>query len=349
MPDVWLFPYIPLHREVAVGPWRLVPFRELARRHTTNKAVFDATRRLRTAYKLKNVVGHFGALVVPVDGRIGDEHAPEQLRPLHRAVACALIDSSAALLEGDNPNAGHKMATAENALAYGHPLHGGHSYVISTGALVQTVDYRYSEPGRPLPRVTPPHELPKPLFASFDDDYATGLHIAVTAGDLTARRLDRAIEWLILAWNNSAAISEDARVIVLRAGFEALLGGGADTRRNRELLSHLLDEPDAKRSSRTWPRLKQPLQLTELEWWFQSYAFLRNKVAHGDVVEDDEWVFDDGRRHLHIADDTLRRAIKRTVVRVTDDETLEMDQFDRALARRWEAALALADDPSPSS
>jgi hypothetical protein len=104
-------------------------------------------------------------------------------------------------------------------------------------------------------------------------------------------------------------VSEDARVIVLRAGFEALLGGGANTSRNRELLSELLDEPDAKRTRRMWPRLKAPVELTELEWWFQNYGLLRNKVAPRDVVEDEDWLFEDGRRHLHMADDTLRCAI----------------------------------------
>jgi hypothetical protein len=341
--DVWLIPYLPLDREREVGPWLLVPFRDLARRHTTNQPVFNEVRRLRTAYKLKEGITPFGAVVVPVDGRIGDERPRELLRPFHRAVSCALIDSNASFLDDDNPNAGHKMATAENAVVYGHPLHGGNSYVTSTGALVQSWDYRSAEPGRRLPSVAPPHELPKPLFASFDHEYASGLYTALTGEDITARRLDRAIEWLALAWSNSAAISEDARVIVLRAGLEALLGGGASTQRNRELLSVLLDESDPARTPRSWPRLKEPVDLTDLEWWFQSYAFLRNKVAHGDIVEADDWLFEDGRRHLHLADDVLRRAIKRTVVRATGNNTLEMSTIARALARREEQALAVAD------
>jgi hypothetical protein len=51
-----------------------------------------------------------------------------------------------------------------------------------------------------------------------DEEYASVLYEALVRYDLTARRLDRAIEWLALAWNNSAAISKDARVLVFRAG-----------------------------------------------------------------------------------------------------------------------------------
>lgn len=68
--------------------------------------------------------------------------------------------------------------------------------------------------------------------------------------------------------------------------------------------------------------------------------FLRNKVAHGDVVDAADWLFEDGRRHLHIADATLRRAIKRTVARVTGDPSLELELLERARVRAWEAFLA---------
>jgi hypothetical protein len=129
-------------------------------------------------------------------------------------------------------------------------------------------------------------------------------------------------------------------VLVFRAGFEVLLGGGANTKRNRELLSELLDEPEADRTPRSWPGLKSPVALTHLEWWFQSFAILRNKVAHGDVVEDTDRLFDDGKRHMWHADDTLKRAVKRTVVRAGADPLIELPAIDRYFKRAYASALA---------
>jgi hypothetical protein len=342
MADVWLAPYLPLAAQVDISVWRLVPFRDLARRHTVSQPVLNEVRRLRTAYRLTNTSGMpFGALLVPREGRIGDEQPRELLRPLHRALVAALLDGNPSFLDPDpSPNAGHHMVTSENAVVYGHPLHGGSSYAISTGAMVQSLNLNHVPPGRRLPRVQPPNELPTPIFAKLDKEYATALYNALARDDTTARRLDRAIEWLALAWNNSAAISEDARVLVFRAGFEVLLGGGADTKRNRELLSELLDEPDADRSPRSWPGLKSPVALTHLQWWFQSFATLRNKVAHGDAVEDTDRLFEDGKRHLWHADDVLRRAVKRTVVRAGADPLIELPAIDRYFKRAYGSALA---------
>jgi hypothetical protein len=222
MADVWLAPYLPLAAETEASAWRLVPFRDLARRHTTSQPVLNEVRRLRTAYRLTSTGGTpFGALVVPRDGRIGDERPRELLRPLHRALVGALLDGNPSFLDSDpSPNAGHHRATSENAVVYGHPLHGGSSYVISTGAMVQSLNLNHAPPGRRLPRVSPPNEMPTPIFAKLDEEYAAALYDALVRDDMTARRIDRSIEWLGLAWNNSAAISEDARVLVFRAGFE---------------------------------------------------------------------------------------------------------------------------------
>jgi hypothetical protein len=342
MADVWLAPYFPLSADMVVGPWRFVPFRDFARRHACSQGHFNEVRRLRTAYRLRQTSMPFGAIVIPAGGRVGDQQPREPLRPLSRAMAAAVIDGNPSFLTSqDEPNAGHAMASAENAQLFGHPLHGGHSYAISTGAMVQQQRLSHAPPGRPLPRIAPPHDLPTPLFSRFDEEYAAAVYEALLADVLTARRLDRSIEWLAIAWSNTTALSEDARVLVFRTGLEALLGGGADTRRNRALLSELLDEPDAPRTPRTWPRgPKQPVPLTEMEWWFVCFAHLRNAVAHGDVIAREDWLHEDGNRHVWHADDVLRRAVKRTVVRALDEPDLELDRFRRHLRRAWEKHLS---------
>jgi hypothetical protein len=341
MADVLLAPYLPLDEEVTLGPWILVPFDDLAYRHTRDRSIFNEIRRLRTAYQLPTDGMPYGAVFLPHGGRLGDDFSRDEVRPLHRAVVAALIDGNPTLLESDgDPNAGDRMVTSENGLIYGHPIHGGGSYVISTGAMSRQLSLRYAEPGRRVPKIAPPSELMTPLFGRFDYEYASALHGLLTKGDTQARRLDRAIEWLALAWNNSALISEDARVLAFRAAFEVLLGGGSSTTQNRGLLSRLLDAPDAPRTPRSWPRgPRQPVPLTPLEWWFQCFALLRNKVAHGDVIEESDWLFEDSKRHVWHADGVLRRSIKRMVVQSVDDSSLELPMVDRAFRRAAEEAL----------
>jgi hypothetical protein len=342
MADVWLAPYLPLSSEVSVGPWRLIPFRRIASRHTRGRQVFNEVRRLRTAYSLKKGArASFGALVLPDGGRIGDELPRRAMRPLARALTAAVLDGNPSLLlnEEDEPNLGHVMASADNAVVYGHPLTGGPSYAISTGAMVRQLDLRHSSAGRRLPPITPPPELPTPLFSRFDDEYATATQRELVGESATARRVDRTIEWLALAWSNTTAISADARVLAFRAGFDVLLGGGSSTAKHRRALSNLLDESDAARRRHAWRGQNHSVELTDLEWWFQSFALLRNAIAHGDQIADDHWLFDDGKPHLHHADDVLRRAIKRKVADDLDEPDLLLDPFERALARAARSAL----------
>src|SRR4051794_38481807 len=75
-----------------------------------------------------------------------------------------------------------------------------------------------------------------------------------------------------------------------------------------------------------------PYQLTNLEWWFQSFALLRNRLAHGGEVAPGEYEFDDGVHHVWHAELTLRRAIKQTVANAGHPDVL-LDPFERAMRR----------------
>jgi len=91
--------------------------------------------------------------------------------------------------EDDDPNAGHKIATAENGLLYGHPLQGvgANHYVIGEGAIVEKLDWRTAPPGRPLPPVGSPVGVPTPsLGLDFDEEYATAVHETLISGALEA-------------------------------------------------------------------------------------------------------------------------------------------------------------------
>jgi hypothetical protein len=344
MPDLWLAPYVPITAETEVDPWLFVPFHTFAQRHTRGRAVFSESRRLVTAYKQGNSLTRLGAVIVPREGRVGDEVPRVLLTPLRRARATALIDLNPSFLDSDDersPNAGHAMASADNGLVYAHPLTGGESYVIAEGVLVRHLSLHHVPRGRRLPPIPPPPGLPKPMLgAGLDEEYASALFAVMTADKPTARRLDRCIQWQVVAWSNTEAIDEDTRVLALRAGFDVLLGGGSETRRHGRALGRLLGDK-SKQRMRSWTEhgKSKHMLLNDTEWWFQSMALLRNGIAHGDAITDEQWLFEDGKRHLWHADDRLRRAIKRTVI-AAGDADLELDPARRHLTRASREAVA---------
>ncbi|HEX3563219.1 MAG TPA: hypothetical protein VHU24_10310 [Solirubrobacterales bacterium] len=285
----------------------------------------------------------FGALVVPGGSRIGGEELERERFPaLHGAVLAATIDANPILIGADDTgNSGHATATAENAKMFGHPLTGELSYVIRTGAMVTVLQWRSSEPGRPLPKINPPTDLPEPMFFSFDAEYAGALHDALSEDTDEARRLALAIDWLNIAWSNNDNVSARTRTLAYRSALEALLGGEASTKKQREALSALLDDPGAPKRLRRWTEHNgkdREAQLTDLEWWFQSFSLLRNRISHGDVIgtEGDDWTFDDGEHHLRHADAVLRRAIKRTIIHGGADPLLEETPHKRTMIRAVE-------------
>jgi hypothetical protein len=228
---------------------------------------------------------------------------------------------------------------------FGHPLTGERSYVIRTGAMVTVLQWRSSEPGRPLPKVHPPPDLPEPMFFSFDAEYAGALHDALSEDTDDARRLALAIDWLNTTWSNNEDVSARTRALAYRSALEALLGGEASTKKQREALSALLDDPGAPKRLRRWTEHNgkdRAAQLTDLEWWFQSSSLLRNRISHGDVVgsEGDDWTFDDGEHHLRHADAVLRRAIKQTIIRGGADPLLAETPHKRTMIRAAEAILS---------
>jgi len=289
----------------------------------------------------------FGALVVPRDSRIGSNALERKQFPiLHGAILAATIDANPVLIgTDDSGNAGHATATAENAKMFGHPLTGEPSYAIRTGAMVTVLQWRSSKPGRPLPKIHPPANLPEPLFFAFDHEYATALHQALAEDSADARRLALAIDWLNLTWSNSEDVNDRTRTLAYRSALETLLGGEASTRRQRKSLSSLLDDPDAERRTRHWTEhngKERTAQLTDLEWWFQSFSLLRNRISHGDVVDSadgDDWGFDDGEHHLRHADTILRQAIKRTIICRGADPLLEEPPHRRTMIRAAEIVL----------
>jgi hypothetical protein len=197
-------------------------------------------------------------------------------------------------------------------------------------------------------RARPPatQDQPADRFAGadvlhFDAEYAGALHDALSEDTDEARRLALAIDWLNIAWSNNEDVSARTRALAYRSALEALLGGEASTKKQREALSALLDDPGAPKRLRRWTEHNgkdREAQLTDLEWWFQSFSLLRNRISHGDVIgtEGDDWTFDDDEHHLRHADAVLRRTIKRTIIRGGADPLLEETPHKRTMIRAVE-------------
>lgn len=153
-----------------------------------------------------------------------------------------------------------------------------------------------------------------------------------------------AIRWLEVGWANSRTVGAHAHVMALRAGFDVLFGGSR-TNEIRDALSALLDDAGAERTPREWDdhngRRSGPFDLTDLEWWFQSFALLRNAIVHGGVVADDAWDFH-GVPHIWHAERNLRRAIKKIVGDAGHEDVL-LDPFER-IARRFAAEMIVEDE-----
>jgi hypothetical protein len=175
-----------------------------------------------------------------------------------------------------------------------------------------------------------------------DDVYAKALHEVLSNLTDDSPDLPGAIRWLEVAWSNSVTVRLEARILALRAGFDVLFGS-AETRSVRERLSALLDDPGTAHTPREWDdhgRHRGPYELTDLEWWFQSFALLRNKLAHGGELESEEYQFDDGIDHIWHAELNLRRAIKKTVAEAGYEDVL-LGPLER-IARRY-AGLIIED------
>ena len=332
--EVLLFPYLPLADRRVVGGWELIP-RELLEPEDVEPApVLEAARGVAALYRMPGHDRGFGAFIKPPGRGVGDA-CPEGLRTLYSAVVVSLLDQNpsraiAGMVE--DYNTGHRMCTTENALVFGHRFEGDLYTGFETGTMVVT---RHLGPriGESRDVIEPPADMTLPLMRPhFDQVYAEALYQVLAHPADDAPDLAGAIRWLELAWTNSASISSDARVLALRAGLDVLFGG-ARTSEIRAKLSQLLDDPDAPRAERHWDDHGRPhhADLTNLEWWFQSFALLRNKIAHGGHIAAEEYAFE-GAPHIWHGEWQLRRAIKQTVANTGHPDVL-LDTWERVQQR----------------
>ena len=334
---IWLFPYLPLSDRLTVGPWTLIPRETLSDGDAVSSEAAEQARGVAALYRMSGNSRGYGGFVRSEDARIGDE-LDLALGRLYQSVVVSLLDGNASRAnpQDEDYNAAHRMCTLENARLHGHGVDADGYTAFQYGVMVQMLVGGYRV-GLDANKIEPPQELQLPLMPPrIDAVYANALYDVLTNPSDDSPDLPGAIRWLEVAWSNSVSVRLEARILALRAGFDVLFGN-AETRTVREKLSALLEEAGAACTPREWTdhrgRHQGPYELTDLEWWFQSFALLRNKVAHGGQVEHGEYQFDDGIDHIWHAELTLRRAIKRTVANAGREDVL-LDPFER-IARRY--------------
>jgi hypothetical protein len=332
--EVLLFPYLPLAQRRGIGSWLLIPRAQLEAHDCVSAQMVEHAHGVWALYRMPGGDAGYGCFVARSGQPVGAELDTTGLRTLHDAVCVSLLDqnpSRAVAGMVDDYNAGHQMCTTENALVFGHRFDADLYTGYETGVMVV---HRVGGPriGESENVIEPPSEMHLPLMRpEFEEVYAQALHQVITGLGEDDPDLPGAIRWLELAWTNSSVIDTAARILALRAGFDVLFGGSS-TATIRGQLSTLLDEPNAARTHRQWidHGQQRQVQLTDLEWWFQSFALLRNKIAHGGEIGDAEFLFDDGVPHHWHGEWQLRRAIKQTVANAGHPDVL-LNPFDRAI------------------
>lgn len=340
MAELLLAPCLSIPGPETIGRWRLEPIRHLDGLGKLAPIPLRApAERLIEAYSL----GSLGALVHLDGEQIGTGYEPLEMRRLgHAILAGALAANPAIAGNGVHANTGWAMQTVENAALVAHPIDEAGGYAVEIGALRRVTSMALAGEGEPLPKVTPPRELPEPMLASFDDELAAAALACLSGEDQSARRLDRALDWFRIAFSNSEAITADVRVGAARSALEAMTGSGDSTQRLVRAYGRLVDNPKTPKKAygpdeAYWA--KRPAELTDEEWWMTRLCGLRNAIVHGDEIAEEMWGHD-GSHQVNQVHDRLLNALRAYLAEAAGDGLLRLRSQDRAFPRARQRAKA---------
>lgn len=351
-------PYLPLAERIVVGNWKLIPQKDLGDADALDVHTAELARGFAVLHDLRDATGAFGAFARPSDGSVGDD--PGSMAPLvdlRRALLVAVLDGNQSPLtpkDEHDPNAGHAAMTSENALvvANGISYEGGYTGTRS-GGRIPTLNIGVSvvpDPGNSglprSPKIPTPTDLLLPTMGRpLDHEYADAAWQSITRGTDAARRLGRAIEWLRLAWINVTELTGDLRIPALRAGFEVLFDSDEETVLAERLKTLVGDTTQPRLRQRAHPVTGKvwSKHLTDVEWWFWDFSFLRNDLMHGREPADERWLHE-GQSHVGLGEAYLRKAIKGTIAQDGHQSILD-DMAFRVAVREVRARLRASGDP----
>jgi hypothetical protein len=102
--------------------------------------------------------------------------------------------------------------------------------VIETGVIVRATVVRHALSDGSFAKIEPPIELPRPLFAVFDEELARAVHALLTGEAAIARVLHRTLDWYRIALSNAEAVSLQVRIGAARSALEILTGASDQTK-----------------------------------------------------------------------------------------------------------------------
>jgi hypothetical protein len=148
-----------------------------------------------------------------------------------------------------------------------------------------------------------------------------------------------------VAWINVTELTGDLRIPALRAGFEVLFDSDEEAVLAERLKTIVGDTTQPRLRQRTHPVTGKvwSKQLTDVEWWFWDFSFLRNDLMHGREPAEERWLHE-GQLHVGLGEAYLRRAIKGTIAQDGHPSILD-DMAFRVAAREIRARLRACGDP----
>jgi hypothetical protein len=335
MVSVLLAPYLRIgNTPMRIGPWSAIPAPQLRREDASSDLAFQQAQGLLELYqRSRRIPDGYGVFLRRGRRRVGEMFAAKDLTTLRRTLLVAMIESNPSDVRGDDTlNAGHGTWTSDNVDIIGHRIEPQGYVSTRYGAMTQTfvgglrIGDAHSE-------IAPPAEVPFPMLGRGPDKlYCEALWDVLKRNTDEIRRLTAAIDWFDLAWRNTPSATHNMRVLMLKSAFEALLDAGDRIEDQRPALSALLDPPNARQRVRHFTnRRGNPVHetMTDSEWWYTRFTFLRNAIVHGETPAPRD--LRHGRHwQLWIAEYRMRQAIKEVVAR-HGHPFARVSSFDRAV------------------
>ncbi len=290
------FPALPLARTLDFGEWLVGhPTYEVAWRPDPFRARAQA---LRASFSSQTRSFREGAVLWHRDrGVDGTAPSADALRSIHAATTFAMLNANDHVVKG--PNAGHFLATTENAALYVQPIDEDRGWITHRGGgLLREVlsgGWKIGEQPPPLPDACVPLLQPRPVSKHL----ARAVFDCLTGPSPDAARVAIALEWHSAALANSDAVSWQHRFIALKTAFEALTGTSKSHENAARLRQLFASATTAHQAHLPWagllwsPRERTDIpysyqaqgktvhtQLTEFEHWFMAFAEVRNSVIH---------------------------------------------------------------------
>jgi hypothetical protein len=351
--DVWIAPYLQLQDRLTAGAWEIAPADDLDVSDFTSTHAFDQATRLVGLYRRPSRVHDAsGCFLRRGTSRVGDQLRQERgIENFRRALLLGVIDENRTPWREpvDDPNWGWHTYTSDSLFLVWHRIDPGGWISARYGSVVPTLEGGLTinndndSVGLPGSEIAPPAEQHFPMRAAQpDQELVDATNARLNSPDARAPRVAAALDWLDLAWRNSTSITPSMRIVALKAGFEVLLGAGDKLKSQRAALASLLGRNAGRRRRRTpvdWRGNPQaPEFMTDVEWWFTRFTWLRNAIAHGRVTSRSDWRH--GRaNHFWIGEHWLRAAIRHEVAFASGRIHLQEGDRQTRLLRHYAAQL----------